>query len=163
MQQERTLQLFKRIAMGFLLVTSGSSLLLFILTLSPALPSLKQQENNVMTNLSFTQGKVAKYLLVKNRLTLITGILKNRYPLESVVATLLQQIPDDVSLNALSVSNKTLSMNLSSDSVLSLNTALNNITALMNNNKIIKKMVLQGISANQGSTSYVLTIKGDLL
>src|SRR5438445_12592807 len=84
-QKEKALQLFKRIAIVFLLFTSGSSLLLFILTLNPALPSLKQQENNVVTNLSFTQGKVAKYLLVKNRLTLITGILKNRYPLESVI------------------------------------------------------------------------------
>jgi hypothetical protein len=162
-QQERVLKLCKQVSVVFLLITAGSSLLFFILTLNPSLSSIKEQENNMLTNLSFTQGKVAKYLLIKNRLTMIGNIVKTRYPIDVIISTVQQQVPSDVSIDTMSIENKTLVMTLSSPSLVSLNIFLTNITSLGQNKSIIKKMVLESMSANAGLTSYTLSLKANLL
>src|SRR6267154_1471730 len=81
--QEGVLRILKRIAFGFGFVTVGSSVGLFLLTINPSFSNVKQQENTVLANLSFTKGKIAKYLVIKDRLRGIGQIIKSRYPMDT--------------------------------------------------------------------------------
>lgn len=161
--QEKFLQGCNWVAVIFLLLTAGSSLLLFIITLNPSLSSIKQQENNMLTNLSFKQGKIAKYLFIQNRLPAITKIIKTRHHIDSTIAAFQHELPEDVNINTIHIVNKTVSMTVYSNSLVSLNTFFTNMTALVHNKTILKKMVLETISANQGVSFYTLSFKGDLL
>lgn len=161
--QEKLLQTCKRFATVFLLGTAGSSLLFFFLTLNPSAASLKQQESTLLTNLSFTQERVAKYLFIKDRLSTIQKIINTRYPIATTLIALQKELPDDVHISTLTIENKTFSIILSSNSLLSLQRAFANIDSLLQNKKIIKKMILQTISANHGFGSYTLSLHGELL
>jgi hypothetical protein len=161
--EEKTLLLVRWFAGVCLVITLGTSVLFFILTLNPSLSVIKQQENNTLTNLSFTQGKVAKYFLIKDRLTTIAQILQTRYRIDQTLAALEQQMPDDVSVISMDIENKTASFMLSSPNLLSLNTTVTNMTSLLNNKKIVKKVTLESITADQKVESYTLSFKADLL
>lgn len=161
--REGSLRLFKRLAVFALLFTGGMSVLFFLLTINPSFSTVKQQENSVLTSLSFTQGKIARYLLIKNRLSGIQQILKRRYPMDTVLSTIEDKIPDDVNVDALSIANKAAFITLSSSSLLSLDTAMTNISSLLANKQIFKKITVQSVIANPQTTRYTVSIQGDLL
>lgn len=160
---EELLKFFKRISVVAVIITVGSSLLFFLLTINPSFSAIKQQENNVLTNLSFTQGKIAKYVVIKNRLSAITKILHSRYPMDTVISKLESQFPSDVSIDSLEISSNTLSFNLTSSSLLSLNTVITNMTSLLNSKSIVKRITVQSIISNPFAGTYTLTVHADLL
>ena len=160
---EELLIFFKRIATVTVIITIGSSLLFFLLTINPSFSAVKQQENNVLTNLSFTQGKIAKYVVIKNRLVSVAKILHTRYPMNAVVSKLEDQFPPDISIDSLEISNKTLSFSLTSASLLSLNTVITNMTSLLNSKNILKRITVQSIVSNPFAGTYTLTVHADLL
>lgn len=161
--QQVLLVFCKRLSIITLLLTAGMSVLFFLLTINPSFSSVKQQENSVLTSLSFTQGKIAKYVLIKNRLTGIEKILKNRYPMDNVLSTIQQKIPNDVNVDAISMTNKTSFITLSSPSLLSLNTALTNVSSLLTSKEIFKTITVQSIIANPQTGKYTVTLHADLL
>ena len=160
---ERILLLCKRVAVGFLVATGGISVIFFLLTINPSFSSVKQQENTVLTRLSFAQGKVAKYLFIKNRITTIEQILKKRFPMDTVLSTVQQNIPDDVQIDAVNITNKTTSLKLSSSSLLSLNTVLTSTAKLLANKELFKKITVQSIVSDPLKQTYTLTIQAELL
>ncbi|HSW96771.1 MAG TPA: hypothetical protein VLF89_03020 [Candidatus Saccharimonadales bacterium] len=160
---EGILLICKRIAVVALIFTAGTSIIFFLLTINPTFSSVKQQENSVLAKLSFTQGKIAKYLVIKNRLKGIEQILEKRFPMNTVLSAVQQNIPDDVSVDSVNITNKTAALKLSSSSLLSLNTVLLNTSALLANKKLFKKITVQSIVSNQLKQTYTLTIQAELL
>lgn len=161
--REGSLRLFKRLSVFALLFTGGMSVLFFLLTINPSFSTVKQQENSVLTSLSFTQGKIARYLLIKNRLSGIQQILKRRYPMDTVLSTIEDKIPDDVNVDSISIANKAAFITLSSSSLLSLDTAMSNLSSLLANKQIFKKITVQSVIANPQTSRYTAAIQGDLL
>lgn len=162
-EDDALLRLLKRGATYMLIFTLGSSLVLFLLTITSPLSAVKEQENNVMTNLSFSQGKIAKYLFIKDRAGAIKSILAKRYPMDTTLETLLEQIPADVSIDAMRLENKSLEMTLSAASLDRLDVAFSNMTALLQNHKLFNQITLHSISGTSTSGKYVLTMKAILL
>ncbi|HSW88358.1 MAG TPA: hypothetical protein VLG12_04295 [Candidatus Saccharimonadales bacterium] len=160
---ERILLLCKRVAVGFLVVTAGISVIFFLLTINPSFSSIKQRENAVLAKLSFTQGKVAKYILIKNRLRGIDSVLKKRFPMDAVLSKVQQDIPNNVNIDAINITNKTASLKLSSSSLLPLNAALSNITKQLTNKELFKKITVQSIVSDPIKQTYTLTIQTELL
>src|SRR5579871_2551872 len=136
--QQKLLLLLKRLSIFCLLVTAGTSLLFFALTLSPVLSNVKQQENTILQNLNFSQNKIAKYLFVKDRVTAAENIVNTRYPLDNVVLTIQQQLPQDAHIETIDIEGKVLNLKATSENLDSLNTIITNITNLLHDKKVFK-------------------------
>lgn len=161
--QQRLLLLCKRLSIFSLLVTAGTSLLFFILTFSPILSNVKEQENTLLQNLNFSEKKIAKYLFVKDRITAAENIIKTRYPVNNLISTIQQQLPEDVHIETIDIEKKTLALKVSSPNLDHLNTALDNITALLHTKKMFRDILLQNIATDNVSQVYSLSLQANLL
>ena len=161
--QEELLKTVKKISVIFLVITVISAVGLFLLDINPSLSYILQQKNATLTNLSFTHGKAAKYLLIKDRIQSINSIIQGRSSFDDVIASLEQQIPTDVAVDSLSIDRKTVTVNVSSTSLSSCDTLLTNITQMLQEKKIIKAISIDTITEDQSVGKFVLSMRLDLL
>ena len=161
--EDKLLKKGKQISIIFLVITAISSALVFLFSFDSSLSRITQQKNNTLTNLSFTHGKVAKYLLIKDRLDSISTIIQNRSSYDTIIAAIKQQLPDDVVVESLTINDKILTMSVSSSSLSSLDTFLTNTTQLFNDKKILKTMTIDSVGSDDSLGKYVLSMKSDLL
>lgn len=162
-QQERVLILFKRFSLGCLIITIIMSFILFILAFDPSLASVMQQEDTVLTNLTFSKNKIAKYLFIKNRLESANIILRKRYPMDSSLYTVLQSVPEHTVIDSLDMTDKLLTLRLSSASLTNINTAADNLTSLMKGRKVFRKLTVENIISDARDGVYKLVVQADLL
>ena len=162
-RREKLLQALRNTAVIIAIITGASSLVLFLLTVNPAISSIKEQENNVVTNLAFSRGKISKYLILKDRLSAIAAILQARYDMGVAMADLQQQLPDTVSIKTLTIENKVLSFSIAASSLQSIQVSIANMTASLQQKQLFKTITLNTIIADPNTQTYTLAVKADLL
>ncbi len=139
------------------------SLALFALNYDTTLPSLKQQENSALTNLTLLHNKTAKILFIKDRLQNINTILQNRKAYENLIGQVNQMTPSDVNIENFSVSKGTVNIDFSSPSLLSLSNLLDTLTAMVQTKQTFKSLDLTGIIADNTTNLYTISVAAKLL
>ncbi len=168
-QQQESLKEKKRLktvriaAVVSLIVISLMSLIIFILYSSLSLGSIKNDQNSTLNSISYLHSKAAQLAIVNNRLVDISNVLSKRKNYTNSINILKQQMPPGVTTSQLSISNGNVTFVVSSQSLDSLNTFLNNIISLAQKQQTIDKIYIESLVINTKTGSYSLSIKASLL
>lgn len=101
---------------------------------------------------------MAKHLIIVDRLTTISTVLGKRPQLDTIVSSFLSKLPPNVTLISLQITLTKVQITGTSDSLLDINTFLNNLVLMVTKKEIIGRLVLQGLSfdAKKGTYNFIL-------
>ncbi|MBI2033242.1 MAG: hypothetical protein HYT10_02135 [Candidatus Levybacteria bacterium] len=156
--KEHGIRVVRFIAFGILSFVVFFSLILFIIRIQSPLTSLKKQEASLLSTLTLSNTKMAKHLIIVDRLTTISTVLGKRPQLDTIVSAFLSKLPPNVTLISLQITLTKVQITGTSDSLLDINTFLNNLVLMVTKKEIIGRLVLQGLSfdAKKGTYNFIL-------
>jgi Tfp pilus assembly protein PilN len=153
----------RNIAISCLIFVIVLSISLFFYSRNPRLLLLERQEQTAVRGISFAQQKIVSLLLTENRLSDIHSLLSKRDTFETTLSDIVRTLPQGVSVDSLSINQKAISITVSSLSLTSLNTFLDDITAETANKHIFKKLTVNSLIADLQVGRYILSLQGDPL
>lgn len=160
---ENIAKILRRIAIGTLFIVVLIISTLFVINHTTPLPSLKNQESNVLTNLTFLRQKAVKIYLIRDRVQSVQNISSSRSMYEALLKKVKDQLPDDVSVATLGIKKNLLQMTITSSSLASLNSLLDQLTAMVNKKDSFKKLTISSIDANPESGKYSIDVIAEIL
>ena len=147
----------------FLAIAGLSSAVSFLLAQSFSQSPARKESENLIRNISAaTHTKEKKLLLVKDRLAGISSILKTRTSYGKSINTFIGKFPQDVLIENLDLDKKTLQITVSSPTLLSLNTLIDDLTDMAKQKELIRSLSLESITGGQKNSKYLVTLKADL-
>ncbi len=162
---KKNVSTFRIVATIFVVVIAVLSVGVFLLRITSPLNSLKKQENDLLSSLVAMKDKTVEYSLLSNKIKDISDIVTGRPDLQDAIETLQEQIPADIVIGSVSIDStgKTFKVDLSTGSLTSVDTLLNNMEVLTAKKSLVKKVVLDGFVSNPVSGSYTFSLSADLL
>lgn len=162
-RNKKLLLFFRITAISLLIIVSVSSITLFIFKWQSPLGDLKKEENRILSNMSQVSPKTVKYLFINDRLNNISNIISQRTDFEKKINILLSEVPQGVSVDSVSIDKKTLSVSFSSSSLYSMGLLIDNLTLMINNNRLLSKVIISGVGEDVLNGNYSLSAKAELL
>lgn len=162
LRQKKTLSLVRLVAFAFLGIVTLLSVIAFFLNsqFSPAL--IKNQEDTVLQSLSALNKKQAKLFVVNNRVTNIATILNKRVDYYIILNNTLDKIPTNVSIDRIEVDKKQISLTISSNSLIPIDTLINNFVDMVKNKKLINSLTLNSLTLNAKTSQYSISLNASL-
>jgi hypothetical protein len=102
---------------------------------------------------------MAKMVLTKERIVQIDTILKNRPLHAPILQIIYNQLPQDTTIDNIKIEGKRLTFTLSSESLLPLNTFIDQVITLNNREKYFKTIVLTGLYQDLGLNKFVAVME----
>lgn len=161
-KQKRILKMLRTISIIVLSLFFVSSVSLFFINQKFSSENIKQKENEVLANYSSVNLRMAKLFLIHDRLSEIDKILSKRVPFELKTVEIKKQIPQDVAIDSLKISERQVEMTTTSVSLSSINLMLDNFTKMASDKNLIKNVLLLGVGFD-GKEKYFLSLKMQLL
>lgn len=162
LKREKRIKLFNSIALVCLIIIGLTSIIIFLLIQSLNIPSIKQQQGDVLKQMSQFQSKQAKLLVLSDRINNIQNILDKRKDLSSVTNIILERMPNQLSIDSLEMDEKTISITASSTSLFSIGEFINNLTGMVKNKEFITSLTLDSLVFDDSKNSYQVSVSSDL-
>lgn len=163
LQQERTIMTVRVIAVLSVIFVVSSFVGVLLLGRNYSVDNVMAQQQTVQSKLNLLQTKTQKYLLLVDRLHKIEAMSKNQTPIITQMETLQQQVPQGVSIDTFTISKEGVFLSVSSSSLSSLRTFLDNLTQMVTQKKLLKKLTIDNVAVNQKTGIYSVGVKGELL
>lgn len=157
------IKVVRALAMGSLFLVVIFSIVLFILVNFSPLPSLQEEEQERLTEFSRSRPKMAKIVLMNDRLGDISKILKKRTYYNLAIDQMQAELPVDARIDMLKIDKQAISVTVTSGSLLSLENFLENISKLTEQKKFIGQLTLSKLTANTQNAQYSLSLDMTLL
>lgn len=156
--QQRALQITQIIAVIAMVIVSSLSILFFFLNQNSSLSRLKQQEQTLISTITFLHPKIAQYLIVKERLQAIDKVLSTRTSFDTVIGQIIQALPQSLTVSSFALNQKTISLTLLTPSLKDAETFINTMTDKVNNKQLFKKLTIDNVIADEKSGKYTVLI-----
>lgn len=157
------LRVLRIAAISCLFALLGISVILFFLSRELSPVAIKNKENEVLRSLSLLHKREAKLAVINDRIKGIPGLIEGRPGFDLLINSILQKIPEGVSINSMAFDKDKVILTVSSSSLLSINNLMNNLIEMASNRKIIKDVTVDSLTADVKGGRYSLSIKGDTL
>ena len=161
-RKQKKLKLVRRVAIIFLFIVGGLSLLSFFLNLSSPINSIKKQQEDVISQITAQQQKAAKIQIVNGRVSVIKQIYSQRPDFSDILSLVSSKQSEDTSLKGLDIEPASVSVTFSSISLLSLNNLLNGLIDGSKKEQEIKSVFLEDLSVSSTQASYTMTVEFNL-
>jgi competence protein ComGC len=158
----RRLKRFRLISIVCLVVVLAASILIFVLNFTLPLDSVKKEQTATASNISLLHKKLVTYTLITDRVKNISNIISQRGNYIPQVNDILGKVPTDVSVDGLGIDPGKITISISSTSLISINKFIDDMVSLGTQGKVIKDIVIQGLSLDVGNNKYVLNMKASL-
>ena len=162
LSSEKTLARVRVIAIVCVALLISSWIGVFLLNQVNSPASLQVQQQSLTATVTASKQKTIDQLQLLDRLGHISTILKNRSLLQNNITLVEKQIPDNVELTTFAIDDKLLSLTARSSDLNAVNDVIVHMTALMQSKKLIKTLTIDGITADQKTGKYLLTIDATL-
>jgi competence protein ComGC len=139
------------------------SILIFVLNLTLPLESVKKEQTQTVANISLLHKKLATYVLITDRVKNISNILSQRGNYIPQANEVLGKIPDSISVNEFDIQAGKISISVSSDSLIPINKFIDDMVSFGEKGKVIKDLIIQGLSLDSNSGKYSLSMKASVL
>ena len=159
---QKLLARIKVLAVLAVCVTIASCIGVIILNQVNSPESLKAKQDQVTATFMQSQKKAALYLLLIDRLNNIQSIILDRSKLQNHIAILQQQVPDGVSIEALSLDDKAVTMTVRSTDLTKIDSVISNMSNLLKSKSFFKKLTIEDVVADQKTGVYSLAIDATL-
>lgn len=159
LKKRQVLKILRRVSFIALGLVTVFAIITFFLKFNSPLPSKKEEEAALITQISKYADIIVELNIIKNKLSVVSDIVSKRtdFTRQTNIITNIP-FPTD-NLEAVSVSQKGLSFNASSPTLGPLDTLLNSLVKLAEN-KVVKRVVLNSLTA--GDKSYFISVSVDL-
>jgi competence protein ComGC len=159
----RRLKKFRLISMICLIVVSLVSVLIFVLNLTLPLESVKKEQSATAANISLLHKKLVTYTLITDRVRNISNILSQRGNDIPQVNEILGKVPTDLSVDGLEIQTGQINISVSGTSLVPINKFIDDMISFGAKGKIIKDIIIQGLSLDASSGKYSLSMKASIL
>ena len=160
-KKEKQVKKVRIIAAGILFLVAFSSIASFFLNRNFS-SSYKKEEDSLLREISLMHSKEAKLLIVKDRLQSIADILKTRVSYAKTTSVFLEKIPPEVQIEELQISQKSLTLSISSTSLASIDTVIKNFTDMAKQKQILKSLTLGSLTFVPRTGRYLTTLQATL-
>lgn len=89
--------------------------------------------------------------------------MRQRSTFDTVMQTLADNVPLNVSISGFILDKKTFSLSLTGSDLSLISTSVDNFTKLMTDKKLIKSLTIQGLVTDEKNGKYVLSLSGNVL
>lgn len=155
----KRLQLMRFFAIGMLFIVSASSIILFMLVSLSPLPELQRQEQALRLNLSESSEEMAKMALLAERTSAIESLLTKRTSYDQILSLLEERLSANAAITSIRVEQETLVVTIESRSLASLDTFLNGVIALVQEQKTFSQVTLSSLSSDNVRNEYSMTVR----
>ena len=157
------LKIIRVVSVSLLITISVVAISAFILSTQISLSKIKEEENTTLSQISALHDKLTTYYLTKDRLTNISRVLSTRRDYGKHINAILEKVPQDLGLEAISIEKEIITTNFSGVSLISINKLIDDISALGKEKKILANVKLQSLSLDVKSGKYFVFLKGEAL
>jgi hypothetical protein len=161
-KKQRRLRIARISAFVIMVMVAGIAVLVFIINLTLPLSTIKHNEDITLSNISVLHKKLAEYYLVEDRVDNLSNVISKRQKLPDITDALLAIIPSDLSVGSMQVNAKSISLDISGSSLISMNKLIDNVILLGQQQKLIKNIVMQQLSLDVKDNYYAVTIQADI-
>lgn len=158
----KRLKQLRMVAVVGLVIVSLVSILIFILNFTLPLNSVKQNQQLTIANLTSMHQKLATYTLTRDRIANISKIIALRGNYVPQINEVLGKVPAELSVDSLEVQTNTLKVTISGGSLSSINKFIDDMISLGDQGKVVKNIVIQGLSFDTASGKYSLSMQAYL-
>ncbi len=135
----------------------------FLIGRSYSVSDAQSQQDAMHARLQLVHGRIIKDLTLVERVSRIQTVLKTRSLLTGTLAILQKQIPQNVSLETVSITATTVTMLVSSNSVSDLQTCIDSFTKLVDKKVLFSKLTINNVVVDAVSGRYTVNMQGSLL
>jgi hypothetical protein len=161
-KEQGRLRIVRIAALAIMVMVAGIAVLVFIINLTLPLNSIKHKEDTALSNISVLHKKLAGYYLVEDRVNNLSNVISKRQKLPDIADALLAIIPSDLSVGSMQVNAKSISIDISGSSLVSMNKLIDNAILLGQQQKLIKDIVMQQLSLDVKDNYYAISIQADI-
>jgi hypothetical protein len=156
------LRILRITALVSLVIVLSASILVFVLNLTLPLGSVKKDQQMTIVNISLQHKKLVTYTLISDRVKKLSSIISQRKNYVSQINEVLGKVPGDVSVGALEIQLGKMTMSVSATSLEPINKFIDDIVVLGNKGKVLKNIIIQGLSLDVGSGKYTLSMQANI-
>ena len=152
------LQLVRIVAVILLFGVSFLSLGLSLFIAFSPLPKLRQTEAELIAYTTSLHPKIAKQMLLVERMTYISTIVRQRSSFDTMIALLQDTFPRAVAIEQFSMKEKELTIVITNNSLALIDTAITNLQQLNTTQKLFSRITAEDISYSYEQARYTATI-----
>lgn len=161
LKQQQKIRLFRRIASAVSAFVGITSFIIFALTLYINPVSIKKEQESVKTQIAKYENKKAKLFLINNRVDDVKEVLGKRKDFSKTIDTLLAQMPSELAINEMEVSNNKAVITVSSSSLSSLGEFLDRLLGMAKRKNIISTLKLISLSLDPDKNNYIVSLESN--
>lgn len=159
----RRLRMVRVLAVISLAVVSLIAILIFVLNITLPFGSVRKDEQMTEAGLSLLHGKLYTYAAINDRVNNISSVISQRDNYIPQLNQVLSKVSADLSVDQLAVQTGKIDISVSGLSLLSINKFIDDIVSLGNQGKVIKDIIIQGLSLDPNSGRYTLRIEAGIV
>ena len=148
------IKLLRYLTIGALLIVTSLSVGIFLITSFSPLPALQKEEQQAAQELDSLRVKAVKYLTIQKRLQDLKLLYASREKYPEVLENMQLTQPQDVTFTTISLSQKQVTMYVSSPSLLALNDVIAHIVSESEKKQLYKNMVISNIEYKNTDSAY---------
>lgn len=161
-KKQRIIRLTRTVAIVVAIVTATAAVGLFFLNIDPTLSNIKNQETLLANQLLQNKEILTNHLLLVDRLTHAQSILTQRKTFENVIDATASLLPANIFVDTIAFSKDGMNLTVSSDSLSTLGTLLDNLQGAVGQKKLLKTLTIDGVVADEKTGKYFLSVHGKL-
>lgn len=161
-KEKKLLRILKILSYGLLIFVFMSSVIVFFINQFSQNTSLQMEKNSLVSSLANFDKRIGKSLFIESRLNDASQILQKRVRNDEILASILKEVPNAVSIQSLTIDQKTFAFTVSSPSLTTLNQFTNNLVSESAQNKSFKKVTLDSLTLDERNNQYVVSVVIDL-
>ena len=139
------------------------SLIVFFIQAKSPLPLLKENEKSLTTQLTSMKTRLAKFMILQDRVNSISSALSQRPDIDSRIDAITKDIPSDITFSSVAIANDAISVGVSSPSLSSLDSFLNKLVDQAKTGKLFTKVTLNDFSYDSLANAYTMLVGASLL
>ncbi|HYM64971.1 MAG TPA: hypothetical protein VES68_00580 [Candidatus Sulfotelmatobacter sp.] len=156
-------KILRIIAIVCLVLVSLASIVLFLITVTLPISSVKKDEEQTISSLSLLHKKHASYALVSDRITNIKAISSSKKDYARTINEILKNVPETLSVDSMIVDSGKIEISFNGSSLLDMDKLINNLIAFNNSKKYIKNLLIESLVLNSRSSKVTLLLQADIL
>lgn len=158
LKHKKRIKIFRVVAIASLAMVLITSISIFLFNRVLQPPSVKEDKDHLLNQMSVFRKKEAKLTIVNDRVKNIYAFFNKRVDASKIINTFLGKVPDGISLEQLEFKPGTIAIQASSESLRSIDEFFNNLIDMARRKEIISAITLDSFSAVGEGGKYSLSI-----
>ena len=162
LKRKKRIKILNLIAFMLLIGVGVISLIIFLLIQLTNTPSIKKEQDDILIKISQLNNRKAKLFILGNRINNIQEILGKRRDLSKTMSTILEKIPNELSIGGLEIDDKVISLTAQSTSLFAIGEFINNLTDMVSKKEVISSLTLDSLVFDESKNSYQVSVRSEL-